>query len=75
MLKSTFADKVKKKLAEQFPVGTITGPRQSGKTTLCKTVLGLHYFKKLSGPQSDTGVLIHGENDSYKRETILVRPG
>ncbi|KAA0259106.1 ATP-binding protein [Deferribacter autotrophicus] len=33
---------VLKKLSEQYPVVTITGPRQSGKTTLCRNVFP-HY--------------------------------
>ena len=32
-----------KRLAKQYPVVTLTGPRQSGKTTLCKTSFP-HYF-------------------------------
>ncbi|USO02680.1 MAG: ATP-binding protein [Alphaproteobacteria bacterium] len=37
MFKRDIADHIKK-LARQFPVITITGPRQSGKTTLAKTL-------------------------------------
>lgn len=32
------AEKLLKKFAEKYPVITITGPRQSGKTTICKKV-------------------------------------
>jgi uncharacterized protein len=35
MIKRSISDKVKS-LAKQYPVITITGPRQSGKSTLCK---------------------------------------
>ncbi len=32
------AEKYLRKVAEQYPVVTVTGPRQSGKTTLCRSV-------------------------------------
>ena len=37
-------------LARQFPVVTLTGPRQSGKTTLCRMVFPDHGFVSLEAP-------------------------
>ena len=37
-------------LAEKYPVVTITGPRQSGKTTLCKKVFGHKPYANLESP-------------------------
>jgi len=34
-------------VAEKFPVITVTGPRQSGKTTLCRSVFGNHSYVNL----------------------------
>ena len=38
------------KLAAQYPVVTITGPRQSGKTTLVKTIFKDHAYFSLEDP-------------------------
>ena len=38
------------KLAEKFPVITLTGPRQSGKTTLCRAVFATHPWVNLEIP-------------------------
>ena len=40
-----------KKAAKGFPVVTITGPRQSGKTTLCKAVFDKHPYISLEAPE------------------------
>ncbi len=37
-------------LARQFPVVTLTGPRQSGKTTLCRQVFAQHPYVSLERP-------------------------
>ncbi len=37
-------------LARQFPVVTVTGPRQSGKTTLVKLVFPDHAYVSLEAP-------------------------
>lgn len=37
-------------LADQFPVISITGPRQSGKTTLAKALFGSHAYISLEDP-------------------------
>lgn len=37
-------------LAQQFPVVTLTGPRQSGKTTLCRMVFSEHRYLSLEAP-------------------------
>jgi len=39
-----------KQLAGYFPVLTVTGPRQSGKTTLCRAVFGSHRYASLEAP-------------------------
>ncbi len=36
--------------AKQYPVITLTGPRQSGKTTLCQTVFPEHRYVRLEDP-------------------------
>lgn len=37
-------------LAARWPVVTITGPRQSGKTTLCRTLFPRHAYVSLEAP-------------------------
>lgn len=41
-----------KKAAQQYPVVTVTGPRQSGKTTLCKTSFPNHGYVSLENPEN-----------------------
>lgn len=36
--------KILKKSAESYPVVTVTGPRQAGKTTLCRQLFGAHAY-------------------------------
>ncbi len=40
------------RLAQSFPVVTVTGPRQSGKTTLCRTVFPEHRYVSLEVPDT-----------------------
>jgi len=49
MFKRTLADKLAS-LAQQFPVVSITGPRQSGKTTLSKAIFSGHAYISLEDP-------------------------
>lgn len=49
MFKRTLSDKLAS-LAAQFPVVSITGPRQSGKTTLAKLCFGRHAYVSLEDP-------------------------
>ena len=51
MFRRVLADKVLS-LAKQFPVVFITGPRQSGKTTLAKTTFGAYEYVSLEDPDS-----------------------
>src|SRR5690242_19475578 len=46
MIKRTLSDKLAA-LAKQFPVVSITGPRQSGKTTLTRTLFSEHAYISL----------------------------
>jgi predicted AAA+ superfamily ATPase len=43
-------ESVLRNLAGQYPVVTITGPRQSGKTTLCRKVFGAKPYANLESP-------------------------
>jgi uncharacterized protein len=49
MIQRTLAEKARS-LARQFPVVSITGPRQSGKTTLAKTVFNKLSYVSLEDP-------------------------
>ena len=47
------------KLSRQYPVVTVTGPRQSGKTTLCKMCFPTHFYCSLE----DLDTRDHAQND------------
>ncbi len=49
MIKRDLASKLKEQ-ARYFPVVTLTGPRQSGKTTLCRAVFPSHRYVSLEAP-------------------------
>ena len=51
MLKRTLAKKLKE-AAEQYPVVTLTGPRQSGKTTLVKMTFPDYDYRSLEEPDN-----------------------
>jgi predicted AAA+ superfamily ATPase len=51
MLRRTLHDKLKAS-ARQYPVVTLTGPRQSGKTTLVKTVFPNYQYVSLEEPDN-----------------------
>jgi len=47
-----------KELARRFPIVTVTGPRQSGKTTLCRAAFPRHAYVSLEAPdQRDFALL------------------
>lgn len=58
MLKREITEKLKE-IAKKFPVITITGPRQSGKTTLCKQVFADYRYVTLENPDTR----LYAEND------------
>lgn len=39
-------------LARRFPVVTVTGPRQAGKTTLCRALFPRHRYVSLEAPDT-----------------------
>jgi predicted AAA+ superfamily ATPase len=45
-------EKILRELAKQYPVVTITGPRQSGKTTLCRYVFKNAHYVNLEAPDA-----------------------
>ena len=49
MITRTLASKIDS-MAQTFPVVTLTGPRQSGKTTLCRMVFPDHQYVSLEAP-------------------------
>jgi predicted AAA+ superfamily ATPase len=51
MIKRVVEDKIKK-LAEKFPVISVTGPRQSGKTTLIKSMFPEYRYESLEDPDT-----------------------
>jgi hypothetical protein len=59
--------------ARRYPVVTVTGPRQSGKTTLCRTVFADLPYANLERP--DTRDLAHrdprGFLDRYRDGVVL----
>lgn len=56
MFKRTLEAKLKK-AATEYPVVTLTGPRQSGKTTLVKTTFQKHDYISLEDPDQNTFAL------------------
>jgi predicted AAA+ superfamily ATPase len=57
MLTRTLSEKLAS-LASQFPVVTVTGPRQSGKTTLARMVFANHDCVSLEEPHE---IRAHGK--------------
>ena len=61
-------------LAQKFQVLTLTGPRQSGKTTLvrepsqpCPTYFdNLKFWRSLAGPAEDQGFVVYGGDQSLQ---------
>jgi len=61
--------KIAKRRAREFPVLTITGPRQSGKTTLAKTCFPSYEYVNLEDPETRD----IAESD-YRRFFAMYRP-
>ena len=59
-------------LARQYPVTVVTGPRQSGKTTLCRTLFPSRFYCNLE----DLDVREHAQSDPRgflgQSETMLI---
>ena len=51
MIKRVIKDKIIQ-LAEKFPVISVTGPRQSGKTTLIKSIFPDYCYESLEDPDT-----------------------
>jgi len=63
-------ESVLKKLARQYPVVTLTGPRQSGKTTLVRAVFPL--WRALVGNPEAPAALVTGGDRSSRRRGVQV---
>ena len=72
MVKRHIAQKLKD-MAGKFPVITVTGPRQSGKTTLCKQIFADYHYVSLENPD----MRLYAESDprsfleEYNEKTII----
>jgi len=51
MIHRTLGDRIKS-AAGQMPIISITGPRQSGKTTLCRALFPSHFYANLEDPET-----------------------
>lgn len=80
MIKRTLSDKLLS-LAGQFPVVTITGPRQSGKTILTRMVFTNHEYVSLEKPHerefalSDSRSFLKRYKDGVILDEIQRAPG
>lgn len=76
MIRRTLERKLKQ-AAGQFPVITVTGPRQSGKTTLVKAVFKDHDYVSMELPDQREFALEDPRDflDQFKGPVILVGEG
>jgi predicted AAA+ superfamily ATPase len=62
MIKRVIEDKIIQ-LSEKFPVISVTGPRQSGKTTLIKSMFPNYRYESLEDPDTrlfaNSGICIY----------------
>ncbi len=72
MIKRTLETKLKK-AAENYPVVTLTGPRQSGKTTLVRATFEKYAYVSLEDPDQNTYALEdpRGFLDQFRGKTIF----
>lgn len=72
MIKRTLSEKIKE-LASKFPVLTLTGPRQSGKTTLVQSLFPKKPYVSLENPDTRQYALTdpHGFLGQYPEGAIL----
>lgn len=62
-----------KRLAKLFPVLTLTGPRQSGKTTLCKELFPNYHYVNMENPDLREQIQAGPKNylERYKKGLII----
>lgn len=72
MYKKRYVENILKKYFKQYPVLTITGPRQSGKTTMIRTVFDLPYYS-MESPDIRERLLSDPRSffDSLKKGCVL----
>lgn len=58
--------------ARDYPVVTVTGPRQSGKTVLTDFFKGIDYSRKLVDQPNAAAALVYGGDQTYQRRGISV---
>lgn len=67
-------------LSKKYPVLTITGPRQSGKTTLVKQLFDTHHYYSLENPvtrelvQEDPSILFNPKGKKIIIDEIQAYP-
>ena len=71
MLRRTLETKLLS-LATQYPVVTLTGPRQSGQTIASDFSAGLRCWLALAGRPDGPAALVYGGETSYVRSGVSV---
>ena len=69
MIQRTLSQKLSS-LAGQFPIVTITGPRQSGKTTLTRMLFTNHEYVSLEEPHEREFGNLEKIKDNYEKMVI-----
>lgn len=66
------AERTIRKLLKGFPLVTVTGPRQSGKTVTGEAFAALERWRALAGKAGRKPTLVHGGTDCYRRNGVDV---